>query len=527
MSVQSSVDLKENVVDAEHERRRRALHEKLGLMNLDYSQFQQEAPTKPVQDVQGMQKNQSLARLALIAQGVDAVGNAIGVSANQNWQPSTSPVGQLGIHAYDNIRNMDTDYRDQLRQWEDDVLRTKNFNSGLDLKQQESNMALKKNQVNNELDELQADLDNKLKNNRLLYEQGELNAREYAGNLNRLKAEYIQKGYNYDPATGALTKIETEEEEEETSDRDKKLFAQYRKYEKTATYDSIDGKPTNAAARHVVALEKILGDKLYLFDDEASESKSTAPYNSTSKGRTGQQDLVTRNEFRPIESESESLQVLSSLPALADKIKAGQYTEQDEAEWLNSFRKLLITNGVTDDKKLEEMIVKGYEELINSSTQSPSEVPQTPTNLATTEQTVMPVTEAGSSPSIRELAEGLKVEGSLPKKETPKTAPKEKREMKYSPTLGELVSNIGNYLNEVAPKNENEGKVNLNTLQIYVDRLNSAREKLTQLQESNPDSKGAIKDAEALVKQKETILQELIDKLPASQRDSIQQQLNN
>ena len=193
---QTVTDIFENDEDTDRTYQMRSLNELLGQQTVDYSRFKMDAPQAPQQDTEMMQRYQRLARIGAIGQAVDAVGNAIGVAANQNWQPATSPVGQMGVESLNRIRELDSDYRNRLDRHREEVFRTDRHNQQLDIRDEEQ-------KIRNE----QTKIQNDIRNLRLQYEQGQLNDREFARAITGIQRDYIRQGFNWDPNTGRLTPL--------------------------------------------------------------------------------------------------------------------------------------------------------------------------------------------------------------------------------------------------------------------------------------------------------------------------------
>ena len=198
--IQNVSDILENNEDVERTRQMRNLNDLLGQTTVDYSQFHMDPPEAPQQDNETMERYNRLATIAAIGQAVDAVGNAIGITTNPDWQPATSPVGQMGVEALDRIRGLDTDYRRRLERHRDEVFRTDRQNQQLDIRGEEHRIRHEQRLIENELRNLQRD-----------YQQGQLNKREYARNITGLQRDYLRKGFDWNPVTGELRPLEETE----------------------------------------------------------------------------------------------------------------------------------------------------------------------------------------------------------------------------------------------------------------------------------------------------------------------------
>ena len=197
---QTITDIFENDEDVERTRQMRNLNDLLGQTTVDYSQFHMDPPEAPQQDNEKMQRYNRLATIAAIGQAVDAVGNAIGITTNPDWQPATSPVGQMGVEALDRIRGLDTDYRRRLDRHRDEVFRTDRANRQLDLRGEEQRIRQEQRLIENELRNLQRE-----------YQQGQLNKREYARTITGMQRDYLRKGFDWNPVTGELRPLEEAE----------------------------------------------------------------------------------------------------------------------------------------------------------------------------------------------------------------------------------------------------------------------------------------------------------------------------
>jgi len=130
---------------------------------LDENDYRQEAPEAPEFDSERFKKAKNLSKIAFIAQGIDALTDAIGRARTDdtgNYQSAPTAANELGIDAYDTLANLDFDYKKQLENYKQNVFTTKRanrqssqeinaFNKGVDAKvaSQELDFALRDEQA--------------------------------------------------------------------------------------------------------------------------------------------------------------------------------------------------------------------------------------------------------------------------------------------------------------------------------------------------------------------------------------------
>lgn len=369
--------------DADRKKKQQQLYDTIGLVATDYDAMKVDAPEKPEIDQERMGRYQSLSKVGAIAAGVDAISNAIGVASNPNWQPAVSPVSQLGVHSYDNIRNMDQDHRTRLDQWRADTLTTDRHNQTLDVKAGEE-----ENQI------LRTQLENQLRDMRTEYEQGELNAREYARAISGLTRDYAQQGFSYNYETGELTPLPGSEQalgagtdreamnpierimhDTGATPQDMQLFdymSMIADQIRETDYDE-NGRPKpGTAAANYEDIKRALGQKYYLIDYH---------YNILEQNQRQTQRAGYQGEPR------EELLQGSQIGLQRAAIEELQHAQSDEQRvgliqnWMDRNTQILTENGIPEeehdrynqemfDAMMEDMYGTGQEDQQQSANDS-------------------------------------------------------------------------------------------------------------------------------------------------------------
>lgn len=300
--------LQENDQTKNNNERRRNLNALLtsGAVNPDLTQFAVGVPEKPEFDNDRAKQFQNLSKAAMIAQGIDALTNAVGFARTQGksneMRPVSSPVGELGIHSYNNLMGMEQAHRDQLNNWRDNVLDANKHNTGLAMQTMQNQADMTKSAIEQELKHISE-----------MERQGRMSDREARLERGRLQRSLIQQGLTMD-REGNVVPLSADGAEEQgfkPSPQQEAMFKSFLKYSDDASPEDYDF--TSSGGRNVRPgtpswhrdrLIDKLGDDFYLMmnqhrDSQSSEPTSYDPYtdpvtqrNAKAANRTQQQMLM-------------------------------------------------------------------------------------------------------------------------------------------------------------------------------------------------------------------------------------------
>ena len=266
----------ENEQTKENQAHRKALNSLLmggsegGGINPDLTQFGVGVPEKPQFDNQQADQFKNLSKAAAVAQGIDAMVQAFGFARTHGQQnemrPTPSPVGELGIHSYNNLMGMEQAHRDQLNNWRDNVLDANKHNAELGIRTAENQMSLNKGVIENELKHL-----------REMEKQGEITKRELERQSGMLRRQLLQIGYDLDDKGNITELTEGEAGDSGFTPQQDAMFKSYLKYDQDASPEDygMDGKARpGTPSWHRERLIDKLGDDFYLMLNQHQDSQA-------------------------------------------------------------------------------------------------------------------------------------------------------------------------------------------------------------------------------------------------------------
>jgi len=351
-----------------------------GGINPDLTQFAVGVPDKPEFDNDRAKQFQNLSKAAAVAQGIDALVSAVGLSRTHGQQnemrPTPSPVGELGLHSYNNLMGMEQAHRDQLNNWRDNVLDANKHNADLGIRTVENQMSLNKGVIENELKHL-----------REMEKQGEITNRGLERQRGMLRRQLLQIGYDLDDK-GNITELrEGQADDSKFTPQQQAMFNSYLKYDQQASPDDYEVTSTGgrnprvgSPSWHRDRLIDKLGDDFYLMMNQHQDTAAGPGAQSEGGVFTRQQPSgVLRNEYQPIRNDADLAFMQSQLGDSAQKIRTNQATPDDIQAWEEQFRRLAFNSGITDEQEVEENMRNALSQMMQSDTEQQPAQPDTTT----------------------------------------------------------------------------------------------------------------------------------------------------